>query len=66
MPEPLLAIYHPKDIEALKIRFKQGEHSLRYFLSETQAIRLEPIDSKGLKSFDTPEDFAAFTEPTNA
>ena len=64
--EPLLAIYHPKDFNELKLRFKRQHNSLRQFLNESRSSRIKPKHIGLLKSYDTTEDFNSFIEPTIA
>ena len=66
LEEPLLAIYHPKDFDELKLRFKRQQNSLRQFLNESRSSRIKPKNIAMLKSYDTVEDFNSFTEPTSA
>jgi molybdenum cofactor guanylyltransferase len=64
--EPLLAIYHPKDFNELKLRFRRQQNSLRQFLNESRSSRIKPKHIGLLKSYDTEIDFNSFIEPTNA
>lgn len=62
--EPLLTIYHHQDLKQLHNQFTLGKNSLRQFLQEIKPVRLKPINNSVLMSFDTPEDFQSFTEPS--
>lgn len=59
--EPLLAIYHPDDLQKLEPFYQTGEQSLRLFLNQIGAIKVEPEKPGHIKSFDTPEDFEEFS-----
>ncbi len=58
--EPLLAIYHPDDLQELMQFYQKGQQSLRLFLKQIDAIKVEPENPAHIKSFDTPEDFEEF------
>ncbi|MDP1726697.1 MAG: molybdenum cofactor guanylyltransferase [Bacteroidota bacterium] len=60
MEEPLLAIYHPDDLQKLVHFYQAGQQSLRLFLNQTGAIKVEAENPTHIKSFDTPEDFEKF------
>lgn len=58
--EPLLAIYHPDDLQKLEHFYRAEQQSLRLFLNQIGAIKVEPKNPAHIKSFDTPEDFGKF------
>lgn len=55
--EPLLAWYPYSSAEVLAERFRNGEHSLRHFLADADALRFQPQNTLSLFSADTPEAF---------
>jgi molybdopterin-guanine dinucleotide biosynthesis protein A len=55
--EPLLAIYHQKDLMKLAHFYKEGNTSLQYFLNEINAEKIQAISNKNLTSIDTKEAF---------
>ena len=55
--EPLLAIYHQKDLLKLAQFYNEGNTSLQFFLNEINAIKIQAISNKNLTSIDTKEAF---------
>ncbi|MCF8429910.1 MAG: molybdenum cofactor guanylyltransferase [Bacteroidia bacterium] len=55
--EPLLAIYHLKDLQKLAQFYKEENSSLQYFLNEINAEKIQAILTKNLTSIDTKEAF---------
>ena len=55
--EPLLAIYHQKDLQKLAQFYNEGNTSLQFFLNEINAIKIQAISNKNLTSIDTKEAF---------
>ena len=55
--EPLLAIYHLKDLLELAKFYKKGNTSLQFFLNEINAEKIQAISKKNLTSIDTKEAF---------
>ena len=60
--EPLIAIYHPRDLHQIKEGFYKGNTSLsRFWEQEGNAVLVLPHKNYNvLKSYDLPEDEAAF------
>ena len=60
--EPLIALYHPRDISKIESGFHRGEFSLSRFLKSLgdSLIQLTHIPSTQLKSHDLPQDEATF------
>lgn len=60
--EPLIALYHPRDLYQIKEDFIKGNTSLsRFWEQEGNAVLVLPHrNSNVLKSYDLPEDEAAF------
>lgn len=55
--EPLLGIYHPNDLDKLHTFFQKGNASLRYFLDEINAIKIEPTQLDHITSVDNKNDY---------
>lgn len=55
--EPLLAIYHQKDLIKLVQFYNEGNTSLQYFLNEINSEKIQAISNKNLTSIDTKEAF---------
>jgi molybdopterin-guanine dinucleotide biosynthesis protein A len=55
--EPLLAIYHQKDLLKLANFYKEENTSLQVFLNEIKAEKIHAISNKNLTSIDTKEAF---------
>ncbi len=60
--EPLIAIYHPRDMRKLKVQFGKSSNSLSAFweASKEQVLVLNHKNSQVLKSYDLPSDEATF------
>ena len=60
--EPLIALYHPRDLQQIKEEFYKGNRSLsRFWEQEGNAVLVLPHRNYNvLKSYDLPEDEAAF------
>lgn len=60
--EPLVALYHPKHLEEIKIAYKKGETSLYKWLNahQSELVVLTSTNANELRSFDYPEDEASF------
>lgn len=57
--EPLLAGYHNSIYSQLNEKLRERSYSLRQFLEETNAEKLEPANPDILKSIDTKKDYIA-------
>lgn len=60
--EPLIALYHPRDLQQIKEDFYQGKTSLsRFWETAGDAVLILPHrNPNALKSYDLPEDETAF------
>lgn len=60
--EPLIAIYEQEGINILLNRFKKGDDSLQAFLTQENAVLIQPEHAHFLQSIDTPEDYERIIE----
>lgn len=60
--EPLIAVYHPRDLQQIKVDFHKGNTSLsRFWETAGDTVLILPHrDPNVLKSYDLPEDETAF------
>ncbi len=59
-PECLLAVYHPNDIEQIRLEFVEGKQSLTNFLNQISCLKIVPENAQILQSFNSPADVKDF------